>query len=185
MEGPLMISTAGVIFLAFRLWLVERKLVEELQFRRRYTSRFISYYTALATALALNCYVLNLVVMMSFPILLVTVGWDIRFYRRFSSRNYWHKNRTWLIVERLTLHPPVVILALLMIYLGAESYIRAPTLITIGLATLLLYVPFFLFDERWRSRYLWPQAIVVIALFTGSMLSMMIAQAFLWGVPLW
>ncbi len=148
-----LMAVIGISFLLFRLWLVEVKLPDELQFRRRYLSRVINYYTALALAFSLSSVVLNLIVMISFPILLVTTSWDIKFYRRFRSRDYWKKNRRWVLLESLTLHPPVFGVGLAMILVGAEPLIRAPNLLFILAAAVLMYVPFFLFDARWTDRY--------------------------------
>jgi hypothetical protein len=123
--------------------------------------------------------------MITFPILLVTPAWDFNFYRQFSSRTYWKKNKSWVLVERLTLHPPVIVIAACMLVIGAQSYILASNLLFILAAAILLYTPFFLVDERWTKRYNWPQAPTVIFLVGASSLGMALAQAILWGVPLW
>jgi hypothetical protein len=175
----------GITLLLFRVWLVEIKLQEELQFRRRYFSRFFAYYTCLALAFGLSLYPLNIIVMVAFPILLVTSIWDINFYRRFNSQAYWTKNRGWLLIERATMHPPVVLVAVFMILDGARNYIEPPNLLLMVLSVVLLFIPFFLFDERWRKRYKWPEAVLVIALMLASGISLLLAVAFLWGVPIW
>jgi hypothetical protein len=175
----------GITLLLFRVWLVEIKLPEELQFRRRYFSRFFAYYTCLALAFGLSLYPLNIIVMVAFPILLVTSIWDINFYRRFNSQTYWTKNRRWVLIERLTMHPPVVLVALFMILNGARNYIEPPNLLLMVLSVALLFIPFFLLDERWTKRYKWPEALLVIALMLASGLSLLLALAFLWGVPIW
>ena len=175
----------GSIFLIFRIWLVEIKLVDELQFRRRYFSRFFSYYTGLALAFGLGFYLFNIMVMIAFPILLVTSIWDINFYRRFKSQTYWKKNRRWILIERITMHPPVVIVAIYMIINDAKNYIHPPNLVLLVLSVVILFVPFFLIDERWTRRYKWPEALIVIGLMLASGISLLLAEAFLWGVPIW
>jgi hypothetical protein len=115
----------------------------------------------------------------------VTSIWDINFYRRFNSQTYWTKNRRWVLIERLTMHPPVVLVALFMILNGARNYIEPPNLLLMVLSVALLFIPFFLLDERWTKRYKWPEALVVIALMLASGLSLLLALAFLWGVPIW
>jgi len=175
----------GVAFLIFRVWLVEFRLVDELQFRRHYLSRFMNYYAGLALVFGLTIDVLNIIVIISFPILVVTVGWDINFYRNFKNRAYWTKNKRLMLLERLTLHPPVFLLGLFMILAGAQSYICPPNLSIIGLAAILLYIPFFLFDDRWRKKYSWPQAITIILLVAFSSLSLAVAESILWSVPIW
>jgi len=174
----------GFFLLLFRIWLDEVKLPEELQFRRRYFSRFFAYYACLALAFGLSLYPLNIMVMVAFPILVVTSVWDINFYRRFSSQTYWTKNRRWMLIERLTLHPPVVLLALFMILNGARNYIEPPNLVLLVVPVILLFTPFFLFDVRWTKRYKWPEALIVIGLMFASGISLLLAEAFLWGVPI-
>ncbi|MGY5881001.1 MAG: hypothetical protein RTV31_12165, partial [Candidatus Thorarchaeota archaeon] len=83
----------GIIFLLFRIWIVEVKLKEELLFRRRYFSRFFAYYTCLALVFGLSAYPLNIMVIIAFPILVVTSVWDVNFYRRFNTQEYWAKKK--------------------------------------------------------------------------------------------
>lgn len=179
------VNIIGISFLIFRVWLVEFKLFQELQFRRRYFSRFFSYYTYLALAFGLGVYQLNTMVMIAFPILLVTSVWDINFYRKLKHQSYWGKNKNWACVERLTLHPPVVIVALFMIFNDARNYIQPPNLILMVFSTIILFSPFFLLDVRWTKRYKWPEALVVIGLVLASAISLLLAEAFLWDVPIW
>ena len=175
----------GITFLIFRIWIVEFKLAEELQFRRRYFSRFFSYYTCLALVFGLRLWPFNVIVMVAFPILVVTSVWDINFFRRVNNQDHWKTNRRWGIIERSTLHPPVVVVAIYMILSGARSYIQPPNLILMTLTIIGLFLPFFLVDVRWTERYKWPEAIIVIGLVIASGVSLLIAEAILWGVPIW
>jgi len=179
------LTTIGFALLIFRIWVVEIKLKEELQFRRRYFSRFFAYYACLALIFELQSYPFNIIVMVAFPILLVTSMWDINFYRRFNSQDYWKKNRKWALIERLTMHPPVVVLAIYMILSGARSYIESPSLVIMVIVVVILFLPFFLLDERWTKKYKWPEALIVIGLVVLSGASLLIAEAILWGVPIW
>ena len=181
----MILNILGLALLIFRIWVVESKLKEELQFRRRYFSRFFAYYACLAMIFGLQSYPLNIIIMVAFPILIVTSVWDVNFYRRFNTQEYWKKNRRWAIVERLTLHPPVVIIAIYMILTGARNYIEAPSLVMIVIIVVGLCFPFFFVDERWTKRYQWPQAVLVISLVALSGISLLVAQAVLWGVPIW
>ena len=181
----MLVNLLGIGFLLFRIWIVEVKLVKELQFRRRYFSRFFAYYTALALAFGLAFYPFNVIVIVAFPILLVTSIWDVRLYQRFLSQDYWAKNRFWGIIERSTLHPPVVILAIYMILADARNFIMPPNLVLLVICGGLLFLPFFIVDVRWTKRYKWPEALVVIGLMVLSGASLVLAEAFLWGVPIW
>jgi hypothetical protein len=175
----------GITLLTFRIWLVEIKLKEELQFRRRYFSRFFSYYTCLALVFDLMALPFNIIVIIAFPILIVTSVWDINFYRRLQTQAYWSARKRWAILERMTLHPPVVILAIYIILTGARNYIQPPNLIVLVSYVIILFTPFFLVDWRWTKRYKWPEALIVIGLFIMSGASLIIAEAVLWGVPIW
>jgi len=128
---------------------------------------------------------LNIMVIIAFPILLVTSIWDIKFLRKIKEQPHWEKNKRWGVIERATLHPPVVIVALFMIFTDARNYILPPNLVTIVITTIILFIPFFLLDVRWTERYKWPEALVVIGLVLASALSLLLAEAFLWGVPFW
>jgi len=90
-----------------------------------------------------------------------------------------------MLIERLTMHPPVVIVALFMIFNDARNYIQPPNLIIMTIIIVILFAPFFIFDERWTKRYKWPEALLVIGLIISSSVSLIIAEALLWGVPLW
>ncbi|TFG27481.1 hypothetical protein EU528_12800 [Candidatus Thorarchaeota archaeon] len=179
------ISILGISFLLFRIWIVEYKLKEELKFRRRYFSRFFAYYTCLALAFGLAAYPFNIMVIVAFPILIVTSVWDVNFYRKFNTQEYWAKKRKWAILERITLHPPVVVVAIYIILNDARNYIQPPNLVIMVAIVIILFSPFFLIDERWTKRYQWPQALIVIGLVIASGVSLLLAEAFLWGVPIW
>ncbi len=175
----------GIAFFIFRIWIVEVKLKEELQFRRRYFSRFFSYYTCLALAFGFMAYPFNIMVMLAFPILVVTSVWDINFVRKFNNQPHWGEKKKWAILERATLHPPVVVVAIYMILADARNFIMPPSLLIMVITSAILFLPFFLIDERWTNRYNWPQALIVIGLFAASGISLLLAEAFLWGVPIW
>ena len=181
----MILTTIGFALLIFRIWVVEIKLKEELQFRRRYFSRFVAYYACLTLIFELQFYPLNIIMMVAFPILVVTSVWDINFYRRFNTQDYWKKNRQWAIIERLTLHPPIVVIAIYMILNGARNYIESPSLVMLVIVVVLFCVPFFFVDERWTKKYKWPEALLVIGLIVLSGVSLLIAEAILWGVPIW
>ncbi|UCE11119.1 MAG: hypothetical protein JSW61_04055 [Candidatus Thorarchaeota archaeon] len=185
-EGEkVIISIIGMAFLVFRVWIVEFKLTEQLQFRRRYFSRFFSYYTCLALSMDLGFWPFNVMVMVAFPILIVTSIWDINFMRRFKSQEHWAKTWRWGLLERITLHPPVVLVAVYMILMGGRNFIEPPNLIIMGLVIIVLFLPFFLLDVRWTKRYKWPEAVLIIGLLTSSGASLLLAEAFLWGVSVW
>jgi len=184
-DDKVILTLIGIVLLIFRIWIVEIKLVKELEFRRRYFSRFFSYYSCVALAFDLGWWPFNVIVMVAFPILVVTSIWDINYIRRFKSQDHWANSWKWGFAERLTLHPPVVLVAIYMILMGARNYIEPPNLILMVMVVIVLFLPFFLIDVRWTKRYKWPEALIVIGLMVGSGVSLLLAEAILWGVPIW
>jgi hypothetical protein len=159
------ISLIGVLFLIFRIWLAEFKLVDELSFRRHYLSRIVDLHFALAWILNFSNFIFNFIVITCFPVMIVTSLWDSKFFVKFKKRSYWKKNHGWLMLERLTLHPPMLICGLYMYITGLTQYFNAsygifPLLVAVS----LVYIPFFLWDERWKARYNWPQGLVMLFL---------------------
>ncbi len=147
---------SGVAFLIFRFWLVEIKLPDELQFRKRYFSRILTYYGALTLIFELKNDLFNFIMLVAVPVLIVSIiGYDALFFIKFKRRTYWEKNHGWLIVERLTMHPPLLILGIWLYATGTVPQID--WIGAIGLMFGLLVVgclPFFFVDERWTKKYL-------------------------------
>ncbi len=159
------LSILGWIMLIFRIWLAEFKLKDELQFRRHYLSRFVNLYMWIALILNLESYTFNLIVITCFPVMIVTSFWDIKFYTNFKKRDYWEKNKMWLLVERLTLHPPMLILGLFFYISGILPYFNYsrgvwPVIIAIS----FVYLAFFLLDKRWTEKYNYPQSKIMISM---------------------
>jgi hypothetical protein len=145
----------GSIFLMFRLWLCETKLKDELQFRRGYISRILNYYACITLIFDLQSDYFNIVMMAAIPLIAVSIiGWDSLFYKKFKSRTYWKKNHNWLIVERLTLHPPILALGLYYYFTGPTNYVDpANIIVTIIVGSILVFGPWFLLDHRWKTNY--------------------------------
>lgn len=171
--------------LIFRIWLAEFKLREELGFRRRYLSRIVNYHLLIAILLGFENAVFNAILIACYPVMILTTVWDVQFYRLFRQRGYWKKNRGWLVVERLTLHPPILICGTWLYLVGSLGeagfgrFLPRPiALVSIALAMLLVWVPFFLLDSRWTARYNWPQAPIMITIMTGANLALIAIAIF-------
>jgi hypothetical protein len=159
----------GIIGVIFRLWLAEFKLKDELGFRRHYLSRFVNIYLFCAMLFNLESYIFNLIIITCFPVMLVTSFWDLKFYQKFKTRNYWEKNKNWLLVERLTMHPPMVGFGLFFYIAGILPYFNySKGVLPAIIAILVVYVPFFLWDKRWTEKYNWPQGLIMISLMVFS-----------------
>lgn len=148
----------GGIFFLFRLWLIFFKLTDELQFRRLYISRFYSLYFALAITMEFRDPTFNALIIGAVPMMLISfVGWDLPFYQKFVSRTYWTKNHGWLLVERLSMHLPILICGIWMYVTDFHNYVpHSAGVLPFVLSAILLFLPFFLMDERWTSKYIAP-----------------------------
>ena len=146
----------GVSFLIFRIWLTEFKLKEELQFRRHYLSRFLNYYYCIALISSFTWDIFNFVLISeTIALIIAFIGWDIPFFIRFRKKKYWQKNKAWLIIERATLHPPMIGTVIWMIFSGLKSFVDSSNLILIIIITIILGLfPYFLFDQRWTKKYI-------------------------------
>ncbi len=154
--------------LLFRSWLCERKLVEELQFRKHYISRILNYYLFVAMMLNFTSDIFNLVVFIPFPLVWVSfVGWDIPFYMKFRKRTYWEKNHGWLLIERLTLHLPIIAVQIWMFSTDPINFFNKANFAEEFIAAfVLLTSPWFLWDHRWKNKAFLPSTRRDITLFT-------------------
>jgi hypothetical protein len=155
----------GVIGVIFRIWLAEFKLAEELQFRRHYLSRLVNIYFFLGMVFNFENGVLNIITIVCFPVMIITTLWDSNFYRMFKTRSYWNKNHGWIILERFTLHPPMLIGGAWMYIAGVQNYLPVgQSFFPYLIGVMLVFIPYFLIDERWTAKYNWPQAVVMISM---------------------
>ena len=146
----------GVLFLIFRIWLTEFKLKDELQFRRHYLSRFFNYYYCLALISSFTWEIFNFVLISeTIALIFALIGWDIPFFIKFNKQAHWQKNKAWLIIERATLHPPMIGTVIWMFFSGLRSFVDSSNLILIIIITVILsLLPYFLFDQRWTKKYI-------------------------------
>jgi hypothetical protein len=148
-------------------------------------SRFVNYHLFIAVLFAFRSAIFNAIVIACFPVMILTTVWDINFYKQFRTRNYWTKNRGWLVVERLTLHPPILIVGGWIYVTGilnplgfARFLFPEVGLFAIAIAMPLVYVPFFLWDNRWVRRYNWPQAPIMITIMSCANLALILIGIF-------
>jgi len=156
MTNQLIIPIIGCIFFLFRVWLSFFKLRNELEFRRLYVSRLVNYYFCFMLIFNFQSAVFNVIIAVCFPAMLFTTIWDYNFYRKFKTRTYWTKNRGWLIVERITMHPPLLITGSYMYISGIQKFIPSDDISPLIIGIVLVYSSSFLLDIRLRKGYNWP-----------------------------
>ncbi|MHA1896811.1 MAG: hypothetical protein ACTSU2_05370, partial [Promethearchaeota archaeon] len=163
----------GVLFLLFRIWLAEFKLKEELEFRKRYVSRILTYYFGLGMICEFKNVVFNLILASSLFMMIISfVGWDILFFIKFPKRTYWKKNKGWIIIERLTMHPPLITVGILMYMNNIQNYVGYSVDVwAVISAFTLVFLPFLTIDKRWTEKYIKPTGMNILI---GSLISMFV-----------
>jgi hypothetical protein len=100
--------------------------------------------------------IFNVIVAVCFPAMIFTSLWDVNFYKGFKSRTYWEKNKNWVLIERLTMHPPILVGGLSLYIIGLKNFIPNNNIIPFLLGILIVYSTSFLLDIRLRKKYNWP-----------------------------
>ncbi|MBY9003376.1 MAG: hypothetical protein KGD73_05345 [Candidatus Lokiarchaeota archaeon] len=156
MLNDILLPSIGVLLLIFRFWLSTFKLKDELQFRRFYVSRLVNYFFCLSIIFNFKNPVFNVILAVCFPAMIFTSTWDVNFYRHFKGRPYWKKNKGWLLVERITMHPPILVGGLFIYITGIWNYVPPRNLLVFAIGILVVYPSSYFLDIRLRKRYEWP-----------------------------
>jgi hypothetical protein len=152
-----LLSFFGVVALLFRVWLTEVKLRDILGTKRFHLSRFCSYFFLLAMIWSFQNSVFLLITIYSAPAMLISFFiFDVPFLIRDVPRLT--HNRGWQIIERLTVHIPIVIY-------GVYYYSTAPLLKYFQLLTIVNFclgiaftaIPLIVLDPRISKREDWPR----------------------------
>ncbi|MHA1819797.1 MAG: hypothetical protein ACTSU2_12385 [Promethearchaeota archaeon] len=178
-----LIPLIGCFGLIFRIWLTEVKLRKELDFRRYYLSRIVNICLFIAMIYNFESMTFNMILVTSTPILMVaSIFWDTRFYKRLPKVEQWQEKKNWLLLERVTLHPPILILGIIPYFsswfphamkwgaltfhsfkefavgsIGTSGPFMAKV-IALFYASILIYGALFVLDIRWYERKGWPTA---------------------------
>ena len=147
----------GALFLIFRIWLVEVKVPDALAHKKRYVSRFLTYYYAIAMILSFESAFFNIAIAASVPSMIVIFFIkDLKYIRRNTGRNVKEESpvRHWMLVERWTLHPPLIITGLYWYTIGLKSVLlsTAPPLYLAILSIVFPVATFMIIDCRWSHR---------------------------------
>lgn len=169
LDARITVTIIGIIFLAFRLWLVESKCKDWLGTRRRFFSRMETYYMCIALIFQLRSITFNALIIQFIPsMIFISVWFDILFLVNIkkdaiSKMNLKPMDTFWLIVERVTLHVPIIILGFWMVFDGVFQYVNFsqgwwPYIIDIP----LIFGAYFLMDERLSKKMDWPLGPIIV-----------------------
>ncbi|MCP4760965.1 MAG: hypothetical protein GY870_04225 [archaeon] len=145
---------SGIIFLIFRIWIGEFRLKNLLEYRRHFISRIGSYYYCFTLIFAFKSEIFNLVLLISLPLQLISLlTLDMNFFIKFWKENtdVENKEKFLLYLERVLLHPPLVITSIIMWLIGTSYFFNpAPFLSSYLVAFILFLIPWFFLDKRSR-----------------------------------
>ena len=151
----LFIRLLGLFYLIFRLVLTERILVDELGFQRRFMSRNLNIFLALAWITDYHAQVFSFIVLVAYPVMILSfITSDIRFFKRYHDKTHFmqvtpHNKHKWLLIERITLHVPLIITGWWMFHKGLQFFFSRNTLFEVALiGTILMYTTWFGLDRR-------------------------------------
>jgi len=169
MEYNLLLSVIGILWFVFRIWLPFYKVKSELEFRQMYISRFTNLFAACMLIAGGEARFLNCILFASFPaIAILTLIYDIPFYSKFKKRTYWEKNKYWVLLERITLHPPVLAVQIWMVIRGIPEFIPRGDYLSLIICTCLMLLTTLLFDPRITKKYHWPRGRDLVLVIIGS-----------------
>ena len=157
-----LVSIFGVVAFLFRFWLAEIKLHDILGTKRRHLSRLCSYYFLLAMIWGFESSVFLLITVFSAPAMLISFFiFDVPFLIKDIPKLT--ENRGWQIIERLTVHIPIVLYAVYFYFTaGRLKYFEMLTILTFSFGIALTAVPMILFDPRIRKREDWPRGPILL-----------------------
>ncbi len=153
----------GTIFLLFRLWLCEWHLRDLLKGKRAHTSRFCSYYLAIAMILNIEPNVFTLISVVSAPaMVMASLAFDVPFLFFNEGRRDIPK-KSWQIIERLTMHLPIILFG---VYYYTHAllldYFQMFTISKLVVAIIITCGPMFLFDPRITKKEDWPRGLFIV-----------------------
>ncbi len=157
----------GIFGIIFRIWLTEIKLKEQLKYERFFLSRFLVLYCFGAMMLNFKLEVFNLIVTASFPMMFLCIFiFDIPFFYKIKhgesvlpqgGQYSPEKIDIWVILEKITLHIPIVILGLYFYSQGLKTVVFPSLKIsTFVIVLFLVFIPFIFIDPRILKKRDWP-----------------------------
>jgi hypothetical protein len=109
----------------------------------------------------------NLILVATVPIGFIAIlEWDRNFFRKkLRVVPEYQPVLPWMIIERVTLHVPMIITGLIFYFNGLESFVFHGTdpsifdrVVILLYGTLLVVLPLIILDVRWTKKEKWPTA---------------------------
>jgi hypothetical protein len=162
-----LIRVLGVIYLLFRIWLVEIRVKPFLHERARFISRWACYLLGGAMIFDFDKSIvgsaLNLTIIMATPgFIIISLIYDSSFFLNFWKQHpeLMPRDAFWCVIERLTLHFPVIGIGIWMFVTGIGYFVQN-SIVVVLLTGVFIFGPYFAFDERWRKKIDWPFGLIL------------------------
>jgi hypothetical protein len=164
----------GCVGFLLRLWLTNFRLSTILGDERRFNSRLLTQYGFIALIFNLEVDPLNLVIVGALPMMVIMLfRYDLPFFLKLvqgKSIITPHmrpdvvplppKTKLWLVVERLTLHLPIIFIGGPWYAVGLKSVVFPDLqVVSFVITVLLVFGPFLLLDPRIRKKLDWPEGL--------------------------
>ena len=170
----------GILFLIFRFYTAEIRMVKLLGFRRRFISRTICYAFAFAAIFEFQNLTLNsLMFMATVPYTIIFLLTDVPFIYRFKHIMAKMKienksDRAWFLIERMTLHLPEIIVGYWMFSNVHAFFNMSEGYWPFIFCLLICVTPYFALDRRWKERAHNNTGYMIIFLYGMSWLTILI-----------
>jgi hypothetical protein len=176
------IIISGIIFLIFRVWLVEFRLKAALAEENRYFSRIICYYLGVNMVCNLQLMSINIILVSSVAsFTIITILTDLKLFFQIPIRYPGHSKNTYyfILIERITLHFPILIAGFAMIADGYLKYVNlSQGWFPLIMGSALFFTPFVLLDPRIRKRHVWPLGPIIFSFGVAQTIGMIITFVF-------
>ncbi len=151
----IIIRILGLFYLVLRLWLTEKRLKEFLDYQRHFMSRTLNIFLSIVLITDFEASIFSFIVLTVLPVMILSlITADIRFFIRYHKGYFNHHNFKkydgfWFLLERITLHIPLVFTGIWMWATGVHFYFDKRSFIeVVVVGSVLMYSAWFLLDRR-------------------------------------
>jgi hypothetical protein len=106
---------------------------------------------------------LNLTIVMATPgFIIISLIFDSSFFFNFWKQHpeLTPRDAFWCTLERISLHFPVIAVGIWMYIVSVGLFVQNSIAVVL-LTGILIFVPFFAFDDRWRKKIDWPFGLIL------------------------
>ena len=169
----------GTGFMIYRFWISHYHLKDLLDYERFFTSRILVLYAAIACIFNYSTIIFNLIIIAAYPMMVFCFFyWDVPFLLKIIQEKpilpetiviQKSSLKLWLILERFTVHLPIIIIGTPWYLHGIKGNIIPQISVQdYIIAMLLVVIPFLFIDPRITKKKLWPEGLWLSLVFLVS-----------------